>query len=60
MTSITSEQHTALLDALDALRDKHLAACRRGDLQSADHLFTQYVVIRDLVGNATIEAEAAK
>lgn len=56
MTTFTSEQHTALLDALDALREKHLAACRRGDLQSADHLFTQYGVVRDLVGNATIKA----
>ena len=56
MTSITAAQHTALLDALDALRDKHLAACRRGDLQSADHLFTQYGVVRDLIDRATIEA----
>ena len=60
MTSITAAQHTALLDALDALREKHLAACRRGDLQSADHLFTQYGVVRDLIDRATIEAGEAK
>ena len=60
MTSITAAQHTALLDALDALRDKHLAARRRGDLQSADHLYKQYIVIRDLVDNATIEVGESK
>ena len=62
MTTLTAAQHTALLDALDALREKHLAACRRGDLQSADHLFTQYGVVRDLLNTAvtyTAEAEVA-
>lgn len=56
MTSITAEQHTALLDALDALREKYLEACRRGDLKSEAYLDQQYRVVRDLVGNATIEA----
>ena len=56
MTSITAAQHTALLDALDALREKYLEACRRGDLKSEAYLDQQYRVVRDLVGNATIEA----
>lgn len=56
MTSITATQHTALLDALDALREKYLEACRRGDLKSEAYLDQQYRVVRDLVGNATIEA----
>ena len=57
MTSITAAQHTALLDALDALREKYLEACRRGDLKSEAYLDQQYRVVRDLVGNATIEVE---
>ena len=56
MTSITAAQHTALLDALDALREKYLEACRRGDLKSEAYLDQQYRVVRDLVGNATIKA----
>ena len=56
MTSITIEQHTALLAALDALREKHLAAATRRDLQSTEYLFKQYNVIRDLLDHATIEA----
>ena len=56
MTSITGQQHTALLDALDALREKYLEACRRGDLESEAYFDQQYRVVRDLVGNATIEA----
>ena len=56
MTSITTEQHTALLAGLDALRDKHVAAAARGDLESEAYLDQQYRVVRDLVGNATIEA----
>ena len=62
MTSITIEQHTALLAALDALREKHLAAATRRDLQSTEYLFKQYNVIRDLLNTAvtyTAEAEAA-
>ena len=60
MTSITAKQHTALLDALDALRDKHVAAAARGDLESEAYFDQQYRVIRDLVGNATTEAGDAK
>ena len=56
MTSITAAQHTALLDGLDALREKYLEACRRGDLNSEAYLDQQYRVVRDLVGNATIKA----
>ena len=56
MTSITIEQHTALLAAFDALLEKHLAAAVRRDLQSTEYLYKQYIVIRDLVDNATIEA----
>ena len=59
MTSITAAQHTALLDALDALREKYLEACRRGDLKSEAYLDQQYRIVCDLVGNATIEAEDA-
>ena len=55
MTTFTSEQHTALLDALDALRERHLEACRRGDLKSEAYFDQQYRVVRDLVCNATIE-----
>ena len=63
MTSITIEQHTALLAALDALREKYLEACRRGDLKSEAYLDQQYRVVRDLLNTAvthTAEAEAAK
>ena len=60
MTSITAEQHTALLAALDALAEKHVAAVTRRDLQSTEYLFKQYVVIRDLLDHATIEAGEAK
>ena len=56
MTSITAAQHTALLDALDALREKYLAAATRRDLQSTEYLFKQYNVIRDLLDHATIKA----
>ena len=56
MTSITGQQHAALLAALDALREKHLAAATRRDLQSTEYLFKQYNVIRDLLDHATIEA----
>ena len=59
MTTLTAEQHTALLAALDALRDKHVAAAARGDLESEAYLDQQYRVVRDLVGNATIKVEAA-
>ena len=60
MTSITAEQHTALLDALDALAEKRAAATARRDLQSTEYLFTQYNVIRDLLDHATIEAGDAQ
>ena len=56
MTTLTTEQHTALLAGLDALRDKHVAAAARGDLESEAYFDQQYRVVRDLVGNATIEA----
>ena len=56
MTTLTAEQHTALLAGLDALRDKHVAAAARGDLESEAYFDQQYRVVRDLVGNATIEA----
>ena len=56
MTSITSEQREALVAALDALAEKSIAAHVRGDLESAEYLDQQYRVVRDLVGNATIEA----
>ena len=62
MTSITAEQHTALLDALDALRDKHVAAAARGDLESEAYFDQQYRVVRDLLNTAvtyTAEAEVA-
>ena len=61
MTSITAAQHTALLDALDALREKYLEACRRGDLESEAYFDQQYRVVRDLLNTAvtyTAEAEA--
>ena len=59
MTSITAEQHTALLAALDALREKYLEACRRGDLKSEAYLDQQYRVVRDLLNTAvTYTAEA--
>ena len=62
MTTLTAEQHTALLDALDALREKYLAARRRGDLESEAYFDQQYRVVRDLLNTAvtyTAEAEAA-
>ena len=62
MTSITAAQHTALLDALDALRDKHVAAAARGDLESEAYFDQQYRVVRDLLNMAvtyTAEAEVA-
>ena len=55
MTSITGQQHTALLAALDALRDKHVAAAARGDLESEAYLDQQYRVVRDLLNTAAIE-----
>ena len=55
MTSITGQQHTALLDALDALREKYLEACRRGDLKSEAYFDQQYRVVRDLLNTAAIE-----
>ena len=55
MTTLTAEQHTALLDALDALREKYLEACRRGDLKSEAYLDQQYRVVRDLLNTAAIE-----
>lgn len=57
MTTITAEQHTALLAAIYAIAQKEIDARDRGDLQSADHMFTQYGVVRDLLDYATIEAE---
>ena len=60
MTTLTAEQHTALLAALDALAEKSIAAHVRGDLESAEYLDQQYRVVRDLVGNATIEAGDVK
>ena len=62
MTSITAAQHTALLAGLDALRDKHIAAAARGDLESEAYFDQQYRVVRDLLNTAvtyTAEAEAA-
>ena len=52
MTTLTAEQHTALLDALDALREKYLEACRRGDLEREAYLDQQYRVVRDLITTA--------
>ena len=59
MITITIAQHTALLVAFDALRDKHVAAAVRRDLQSTEDLNKQYNVIRDLIDHATIEVEDA-
>ena len=62
MTSITGQEHTALLAALDALAEKHAAATARRDLQSTGYLFKQYRVVRDLLNTAVIytaEAEEA-
>ena len=59
MITITIEQHTALLAAFDALRDKHVAAAVRRDLQSTEYLNKQYNVVRDLIDHATIEVEDA-
>ena len=59
MTTLTAEQHTALLAALDALRDKHVAAAARGDLESEAYFDQQYRVVRDLLNMAvTYTAEA--
>ena len=59
MTSITGQQHTALLAGLDALRDKHIAAAARGDLESEAYFDQQYRVVRDLLNTAvTYTAEA--
>ena len=59
MTSITIEQREALVAALDALREKYLEACRRGDLESEAYLDQQYRVVRDLLNTAvTYTAEA--
>ena len=55
MTSITIEQHTALLAAFDALLEKHLATAVRRDSQSTEYLNKQYDVVRDFIDNATIE-----
>ena len=55
MTTLTIEQHTALLVAFDALLEKHLAAAVRRDSQSTEYLFKQYNVIRDFIDHATIE-----
>ena len=60
MTSITAKQHTALLDALDALEEKSVAARVRDDLESAEYLDEQWNVLRVLVNTATIEVEAAQ
>ena len=62
MTTITAEQHTALLAGLDALRDKYVVAAARGDLESEAYFDQQYRVVRDLLNTAVIytaEAEAA-
>ena len=59
MASITGQQHTALLAALDALREKYLAAAARGDLESEAYFDQQYRVVRDLLNTAvTYTAEA--
>ena len=59
MTSITGQQHAALLAALDALWDKHVAAAARGDLESEAYFDQQYRVVRDLLNTAvTYTAEA--
>ena len=59
MTTLTIEQHTALLVAVDALAEKYAAAIARRDLPSTEHLFKQYNVIRDFIDHATIEVEDA-
>ena len=59
MTTLTAEQHTALLDALDALEEKAVAAHARDDLESAEYLDEQWNVLRVLVNTATIEVEDA-
>ena len=56
MTTLTAEQHTALLDALDALREKYLAAWCRGEVKSMEYLDQQYRVVRDLVALPTPDA----
>ena len=55
MTTLTTEQHTALLAGLDALRDKHVAAAARDDLESEAYFDQQYRVVRDLHNTAAIE-----
>ena len=57
--TLTKDQHTALLAAKDALWDKQIAAGCRAEVKSRQYLVTQYHVIRDLVGNATLEVEDA-
>ena len=59
MTTLTAEQHTALLAAKDALWDKQIAAGCRAEVKSREYLVTQFHVIRDLLDHATIEAEGA-
>ena len=56
MTTLTKDQHTALLDALDALEEKAVAAHARDDLESGEYLDEQWNVLRVLVNTATIEA----
>ena len=60
MTTLTIEQHTALLAAFDALLEKHLAAAVRRDSQSTEYLNKQYDVVRDFIDNATIEVGESK
>ena len=59
MTTLTAEQHTALLAAKDALRDKHVAAAARGDLESEAYLDQQYRVVRDLITTAQFDTLTA-
>lgn len=60
MTTITEAQRVALTEAETALWSKHYAAANWGDGEDlTDYLFTQYEIIHDLVGNATVEAEDA-
>ena len=56
MTTLTKDQHTALLDALDALEEKAVASHARDDLESGEYLDEQWNVLRVLVNTATIEA----
>ena len=59
MTTLTKDQHTALLAAKGALWDKQIAAGCRGEAKSMEYLVTQYHVIGDLLEHATIEVEDA-